>query len=627
MKNLKIYANKINVGNAGFFIGTIVLFVSSILAIQFVHKQFGAYDLSPMIDLSWRLANNQIPSIDFINTMPPILIVFIKFVSWGNLSWVDLTITNILATCAAFLFLYLVSDIKNESIWWGISIAVILAIPLVYSNHIWSSSISQLSGIIFFYAVYNAINSNHLRTKVILSVLLSSGFLAISKQNIALPMILTTVVFLLFLKHPHRMLLILIIFLGALNGVVLSMLYLGYSLHGFIYTYSAVLGRIKPSLLMLYFATMPYSNYPLPLLMLSLVSLFIYSIYERRNNISKVNTIYFLTILAVSLIPIITDWDCKLNDVSLPLFILTTGIFSNMGLPMDHSVSLQDRSFTSRRLITLAIILIIYSISILFGYIRERMFLCGPFFEFNENVIINKGYFSGLKTGKTFLKVLEEITRAKNEYNNHKIFFGTHMEFGYLYTKTPSPRGMPLWWHPGTSYGLFDEKKIIENFIRSKFDVVIFLKDYRFRMPPEISIFIMDNYLMDNKYKFIDLFLTNNPNSPLRHYKQGNDYNELGQYKLAIEEYNKAIRVQSDYFPAYFNRGIIHSKLGHYQQAIEDYTEVIRLKPDYAEAYNNRSSIYLTQGNTRPGCLDAHKACNLGACRMLKLAQSNKICH
>jgi hypothetical protein len=516
MTSLRIRTSKINRGNAGFLIGAIVLLASSFLAIKFVHKQFGAYDLSSLIDLSWRLANHQTPGTDFINTMPPLLIVFVKFISWGNLSWVDLTITNIIATSGTFLFLYLVSDHREESIWRGFFIAVILSIPLVYSNHIWPSTLAQLSGIIFFYSVYVAINSNHLSTKVLLTILLASGFLAISKQNVALPMMLAVVIFLLFLKHRYKVALISFIFLGAVSGVVLSMFYLGYSLDSFIYTYSAVLGRANPNMEMIYFAAMPYSNYPLPLLMLSIVSLFIYSIYKKGNKISNVNKIYFLLTLAISLIPVITDWDCKLHNVSLPLFILTSGILLSMRMPVDNPASQQNSHYPEPGiLITFAVILMIYASSIYFGYIRERMFLCGPFFEFYENVMIDKGYFSGLRTGNIFPGVLNDIAQVKGKYPHHKIFFGPRMEFGYLYTKSPSPLGMPLWWHPGTSYSMSDEKKIIENFIQAKFDVVIFLKGDRYRMPAELLIYIIDNYSMDDKYQYIDLYIKTNHDSPL----------------------------------------------------------------------------------------------------------------
>jgi tetratricopeptide (TPR) repeat protein len=241
------------------------------------------------------------------------------------------------------------------------------------------------------------------------------------------------------------------------------------------------------------------------------------------------------------------------------------------------------------------------------------------------------------------------------------------MEFGYLCTKSQSPHGMPLWWHSGTSYGMFDEKKIVENFIQAKFDILIFLKvfphekDARRGMPQEIQNFIAENYWLDDKYQYIDLYRKAKSNSALSYYGRGNTYARLGQYKLAIEYYNKAIRINPNYANAYYIRGIIHLESGQYQKAVQDLSETIRIKPDYissyynrgiaysktrryqlaikdyseairldsdyADAYNNRGAVYLNLGNNELGCLDARKACELGNCKILKVADSTGVCH
>jgi len=110
------------------------------------------------------------------------------------------------------------------------------------------------------------------------------------------------------------------------------------------------------------------------------------------------------------------------------------------------------------------------------------------------------------------------------------------------------------------------------------------------------------------------------------YYNRGTVYIESGQYQKAVRDYTEAIRIKPDYTQAYFNRGMAYSRIGRYQAAIGDYTEAIRLKPDYAEAYNNRSAVYLNLGDTRSGCLDAAKACEMGSCNILKITTGNGIC-
>ena len=96
---------------------------------------------------------------------------------------------------------------------------------------------------------------------------------------------------------------------------------------------------------------------------------------------------------------------------------------------------------------------------------------------------------------------------------------------------------------------------------------------------------------------------------------------------MAIEDYNKAINLKPDNPDAYNNRGTIYTKLGQYQLAIEDFNNAIRLNPDDADTYFNRGIVYFTQGNNKPGCFDAQKACALGNCKILENAKGKGLCH
>jgi len=118
------------------------------------------------------------------------------------------------------------------------------------------------------------------------------------------------------------------------------------------------------------------------------------------------------------------------------------------------------------------------------------------------------------------------------------------------------------------------------------------------------------------------------PDYATAYINRGNVYNELGQYQMAIEDFNNAVRLRQDSaYTAYNSRGSVYYKLGQYQMAIEDFNNAIRLKPDYADAYNNRGIIYFIQGNNKPGCFDAQKACALGNCKTLEVAKVTGLCH
>jgi tetratricopeptide (TPR) repeat protein len=106
----------------------------------------------------------------------------------------------------------------------------------------------------------------------------------------------------------------------------------------------------------------------------------------------------------------------------------------------------------------------------------------------------------------------------------------------------------------------------------------------------------------------------------------GITYNKLRQFHMAIENYNKAIQIQPERIDFYNGRGYAYANLNKYQIAIEDFNTAIRLKPDFAESYKYRGFAYLRQGNNELGCLDAHRACDLGDCELLELAKRKGIC-
>jgi tetratricopeptide (TPR) repeat protein len=116
------------------------------------------------------------------------------------------------------------------------------------------------------------------------------------------------------------------------------------------------------------------------------------------------------------------------------------------------------------------------------------------------------------------------------------------------------------------------------------------------------------------------------PNNIENYNKRGTVYYNLGQEQRAIEDYNQAIRLNPNYTVAYYNRGNAYANLGQYLGAIEDYNQVIRLKPNNADAYNNRGLVYLNLGNKELGCNDIKKACELGNCKRLEEVKARGYC-
>jgi tetratricopeptide (TPR) repeat protein len=95
------------------------------------------------------------------------------------------------------------------------------------------------------------------------------------------------------------------------------------------------------------------------------------------------------------------------------------------------------------------------------------------------------------------------------------------------------------------------------------------------------------------------------------YYNRGLAYYNLDQYQRAIEDYNEAIRLQPDLAEAYCNRGNAYKNLGHNQRAIEDYNEAIRLQPDLAAAYYNKGNAYYNLDQYQRAIEDYNEAIRL----------------
>lgn len=62
-----------------------------------------------------------------------------------------------------------------------------------------------------------------------------------------------------------------------------------------------------------------------------------------------------------------------------------------------------------------------------------------------------------------------------------------------------------------------------------------------------------------------------------RNNNRGLAYGRLGNHRKALENFDRAIKLNKNYAKAYYNRGIAYGKLGNRRQAIEDTKTAARL--------------------------------------------------
>ena len=109
--------------------------------------------------------------------------------------------------------------------------------------------------------------------------------------------------------------------------------------------------------------------------------------------------------------------------------------------------------------------------------------------------------------------------------------------------------------------------------------------------------------------------------SAAEHVNRGLFYSLDGDLDRAIEQYDKAIRLNPAYALAYRNRGDAYYEKGDDFRAIEDYNQAIRLDPTYASAYSNRGEAYEKKGDNDRATEDFKQADRLNGAGIFMIHQ------
>ncbi|MDH7578604.1 MAG: tetratricopeptide repeat protein [Bacillota bacterium] len=93
--------------------------------------------------------------------------------------------------------------------------------------------------------------------------------------------------------------------------------------------------------------------------------------------------------------------------------------------------------------------------------------------------------------------------------------------------------------------------------------------------------------------------------------KQANAHIDRGEYRDALEDCNKAVDLDPEYYWAYVSRAIAYNFLGEYQSAVNDCTKAIELNSNEPNAYDVRAWAYNELGQYDRAVNDCTKAITL----------------
>ncbi|MEM2982780.1 MAG: tetratricopeptide repeat protein [Candidatus Bathyarchaeia archaeon] len=102
------------------------------------------------------------------------------------------------------------------------------------------------------------------------------------------------------------------------------------------------------------------------------------------------------------------------------------------------------------------------------------------------------------------------------------------------------------------------------------------------------------------------------PQNPVAYFWRGRTCLKMEQYDRAISDLKRAVELKPDYPEAYDNLGWLCGKIGKYDDAISYLTRSIELKPQNSWAYFMRGQQHFRKGDIDNALRDTEKACQFG---------------
>ncbi len=474
---------------------TLACLCIGLLSLKLLQYRFGGYDLSPLIDSGWRVYLGQAPNRDFICTFPPILYlaVALAFKIFG-VRWLAITIAGaifpLILTIAGLRILYLLRPHISEARlrWLALIYCALQMTPLLAIGFPWHSSWTETASLYALLATFALATSNPpLRSRhleFLAHLALAETLLLLAKPNVALPILLGCTITLLLARHIRSAL------LAIISAALLSSLLLAFAHTSLLATYSLyfqLTSRFQPGH---FLAGILYNKD----LSVGFQRWTIYAILVPATlwiiiqSLRRTTTPAWLRALALT--GLIAAWLGIGTNVEFALVDAPVLILGAAGIAT-------TRAHTFARSAITAATYILVAIAFFYGVSRARMQEIGVWAEAetcNTEVRIHDPFFGPFTTCRNLASMLEETDAAIHTLTPHSVFFGPRMEFLYARYRLVSPRGLPLWWHPGSSYPLQYEPQILAAFAADHPQLLIFLHDDRSHMPAALLAHMSHEY-------------------------------------------------------------------------------------------------------------------------------------
>ena len=464
----------------------------ALFVIHFGNRQFGGYDFSVLIDTAWRLASGQRPYVDFVCTPPPGFYLGAKYAfrlfgaNWDAQLWMT-------ALFSAVTFVWLFSICIRLLNSYAIALVVAFMVEsgaILVTDFWWYNNVTAVTAAIFLLSCILYSRQPGRRFAQV-SYVGSLPALALMKPNVSGLLICGAVV-LLFIADQSKLRFLFLTALGLLttlavlaaNSVDVRDLLGAYR--------DAAAGRGLPGVVIKRLGGTRLARL-IPYIGALCVPLFPAAVRVKkamacRNWRSAAQTSLFFLAAFVCMYAMVTNGEFKEVDWVTWLAADTVLIIECTWRPR---LPLPRFWF--------AFLLSLVFINLYFGAIRYRVYTIGAYFDWAHQTRIRVPFFKDLIASETFADVLQQIGEAV-ENEREGVFFGPRMEFAYAAFGLPSPKHLPPWWDPGTSFAWRKEGTLVHIWVAQRFRTLIFLKDDFTDYSPLFQKVINERYMRDDHF-------------------------------------------------------------------------------------------------------------------------------
>lgn len=104
------------------------------------------------------------------------------------------------------------------------------------------------------------------------------------------------------------------------------------------------------------------------------------------------------------------------------------------------------------------------------------------------------------------------------------------------------------------------------------------------------------------------LIVLHDPLTLDEHVTLGLSYEQKGENDLALQEYNKAIKMSDEDFRPLFYAGNVYYKKKEYNFAEKYYNKALKITPENGDVHNNLAWVYMDTGQFDEAGMEAEKA-------------------